>query len=102
MCLSVVEQPCGAHEARRCKRNNSDAAEHEREAFITSERPGQPFVRSLWGAADCAARDRRQEEVELLDHEAKRDHGNAGSHPGKECSLVRSVIAVAADHEGTS
>src|SRR5947207_9079412 len=50
----------------------------------------------------CAAGDRHQEEIELLDHEAEGDRGDAGTHPGQKCSFIGGMITVATDHESTS
>ena len=45
---------------------------------------------------------REHKQVELLNDEPERYHGDAGAHPSEKRSLVSSMITVAADHENTS
>jgi hypothetical protein len=63
---------------------------------LTAYRPREPFEHHAAFVTDgIGSRHREQEQVELLDHEAEHDNGNASSDPGQEGALVRGMIAVA-------
>jgi hypothetical protein len=38
------------------------------------------------------------EQIELLDHEAERNDGNAGAEPGQKRPLIGSMVGIVADH----
>ena len=98
MCLGIVEQSPGAHEAYGCHDDEPQSAEDESVAVVASERSAAvrasaASLRSTWNSRPLARK------IELLDDEAKGNDGNAGSDPGEERALIGCVIAIARNHD---
>src|SRR5580700_890195 len=96
----VGKQPLSAYKACGCRHDQNHSEKNQCESVITAKRPRQAFelqsTASIQGAGSCHC-DNKQ--IELLDYEPERKHGEAGAHPSEKGSLVGSMVAVAADHE---
>src|SRR6266436_4595085 len=100
MCFLVIEQLPGTDKACGCDHNKGNSDKDQGEPVVTAKRPRQPFeLQSTSRIKRVRIRHREHKQVELLDDEAERYHGDAGAHPSEKRSLVGSMITVAADHE---
>jgi hypothetical protein len=99
----VIEQLPGTHKALGCDHNQANPEKDESEPVVTAKRPRQPFeLQSTSRLKRVRICHREQKQVELLDDEPERYHGDGGADPGEKGSLVGSMITVAADYENLS
>src|SRR4029077_12522318 len=97
--LRVIEHTRRAHEARSGEYHEAHTAEYEHQPVIAADASRDAReLRAVHFVAHAGRGECQQEEIELLDEEAKRDHGERGTYPGEKGALVRGVVAVTADH----
>ena len=82
MCLLVIEQLPGTHKARGCDHNQGNPQKDEGKPVVTAKRPQQPFeLQSPSRIKRVRICHREHKQVELLNDEPERYHGDAGAHP---------------------
>src|SRR5712671_4607465 len=100
MGLLVIEPPPGPDKSHGCGHDEGQADEDESKSVVTAKRPRYPFeLQPMARIKRACACHRQHEQIELLDDEPERDHGDAGAHPGEKRSLVGGMITIAANHE---
>jgi hypothetical protein len=87
----VIEQPLGADITRGCNHNWDEAKKDQSEPVVTAKRPREPFeLQSTFRVKRVRICHREHKQVEFLDDEPERYHGDGGTHPGEK---VRSLAA---------